>query len=158
MSCHPPQCVADSLLYYGTSTSVPVIWCVMLLVSYVLSRLGGHLDDTVWYPGSSMMTCTVSSHMKIHWQGKNSPVFGLTHVILDLCNVLWINDSVRLFVSWSICHSLFSHSEHSEPVHSCRLWYISGTLHLAISVSSLTFFHSKKLVMFGWIHRLVQHL
>jgi len=50
--------------------------------------------------------------MKIHLQGKNSPVFVLTHVILDLCSVLWINDSVRLFVSWCIWHSLLAHSEH----------------------------------------------
>jgi hypothetical protein len=145
MSCHPPQCVASSHLYYSISANVPVIWCVMLLVSFVLSRLGGHSDDTLWYPGSSMMTSTVFSHMKIHWQGKNSPVFILTHVILDLCSVLWIIDSVRLFMHWCTCHSLFAHSEHSEPVHSCHLWYTSGTMHLAINVSSLTSFHSKKL-------------
>jgi hypothetical protein len=64
--------------YYSTSASVPVIWRVMLLVSFVLSRLGGRSADTLWYPGSSMMTCTVSSLMKIHWQGKSSPVFVLT--------------------------------------------------------------------------------
>jgi len=91
MSCHPPRCVAGSHLYHCTSASVPVIWCVMLLVSFVLSRLGGHSDDTLWYPGSNMMTCTVSSHMKILWQGKKSLVFVLTHVILDLRSVLWIN-------------------------------------------------------------------
>jgi hypothetical protein len=49
MSYHPPQFVANVHLYYGTAVNVPVIWCVMLLVSYVLSRLGGHWDDTLWY-------------------------------------------------------------------------------------------------------------
>ena len=92
------------------------VWCLCLM-SWVV--LGGNSYDTLCYPGSSMMTCTVSSHMKIHWQGKNSPLFVLTHVILDLCSVLWINDSVRLFLSLCVCHSLLAHSEHPEPIHSC---------------------------------------
>jgi hypothetical protein len=136
------------------------VWCFLCLMSWV--ALGAtqmtpcDIQDPVWWHAQCLLIWRSIDKARI--------VQCLSlHVTLDVCSVLWMNDSVRLFVSWCVCHSLLAHSEHSEPVHSFRLWYTSGTMHLAISVSSLTSFHSKKLnchplVMFGWTQRPIWHL